>query len=87
MSELTKEKVAGWISDLIPFIKCPIIIASEGMLKDAATNKVITDYNPIPGEVISYDGMLGNISNIKILSFNEELKTLVHLYEIVEKEY
>lgn len=75
MSKLTKNEVASWIRNIIPYIENPAYLAPKGCLKDKQDIKA--------GAVIEYDSTLMP-TQPKIIEQQENLKALVELYKIAE---
>lgn len=75
MSKLTKNEVASWIRNIIPYIENPEYLAPKGCFKG--------QQDVHPGKVIEYDATLMPIQP-KIIEQQENLKALVELYKIVE---
>lgn len=76
MSKLTKEQVGIWITELIPFVKNPMLLSPKGCFKGEQEVK--------PGKIIEYDAALLP-REPKFLTQAENLKVLVELYKICEE--
>lgn len=76
MSKLTKNEVANWIRNIIPYIENPAYLAPKGCFKDF--QKVN------PGNVIEYDDCLMP-HQPQVLEQSENLKVLVELYINIEE--
>lgn len=77
MSKLTKNEVASWIRNIIPYIENPAILAPKGCLKG--------NQNASAGSVIEYDASLMP-TQPKIIEQQENLKALVELYKVVKDD-
>lgn len=75
MSELTKNEVASWIRNLIPYLENPVILAPKGCFKGTQ--------NVSAGSVIEYDASLLPTTP-KVLEQQENLKALVELYKNIQ---
>lgn len=74
MSELTKDEVAQWIRNLIPYLENPMVLAPKGCFQGQQEVK--------PGKVIEYDpSLMPNVP--QILNQEEKIKVLVELYKVV----
>lgn len=76
MSKLTKNEVANWIRNIIPYIENPAYLAPKGCFK--GSQKVN------PGDVIEYDACLMPHPP-QVLEQSENLKVLVNLYINIEE--
>ena len=74
MSELTKDEVAGWIRNLIPYLEKPAIIAPDGYWSKA-------EYDIRPGKIVEYGDSLSPSNAFAILEQTENIKALVALYK------
>lgn len=74
MSELTKDEVAGWIRNLVPYLEKPAIFTSEGVFKNE-------EYEIKAGRIIEYGDNLTPNNLLHILEQTENLKALVELYK------
>ena len=75
MSKLTKEEVAEWIRELVPYVKNPMALAPKGCIKE--------DVKAQPGKVIEYDSCLLP-REPQFICIAEELKALIDLYKDIE---
>lgn len=76
MSKLTKNEVASWIRNIIPYIENPVYLAPKGCFNKGTQNVSA-------GSVIEYDASLVPIAP-KVLEQQENLKALVELYKVAE---
>jgi len=76
MSKLTKNEVASWIRNIIPYIENPVYLAPKGCFKGTQDIKA--------GAVIEYDATLLPTAP-KVLEQQENLKALVELYKSIEE--
>lgn len=75
MSKITKNEVANWIRNIIPYIENPAYLAPKGCFKGKQDIKA--------GVVIEYDTTLMP-TQPKIIEQQENLKALIELYKIAE---
>lgn len=75
MSKLTKNEIASWIRNIIPYIENPVYLAPKGCFKGTQDIKA--------GAVIEYDATLMP-TQPKIIEQQENLKALVELYKVAE---
>lgn len=77
MSKITKDEVAGWIRNLIPYLEKPSIIAPEGFFdEDVIENKA--------GKIIEYGDNLTPTAAFSLLTQTENIKALIDLYKVSE---
>lgn len=76
MSELTKEEVAGWIRNLMPYLEKPAILAPEGYFDKK-------EYEVGVGKIIEYGDNLTPTGMFKVIEQTENLRMLVELYKSV----
>lgn len=74
MSELSKDEVARWIRNLIPYLETPMVLAPKGCFREPLEVKA--------GKVIEYDPSLMP-NTPQILNQEEKLKLLIELYKVV----
>lgn len=74
MSEITKDEVAGWIRNLIPYLEKPAIISPEGFWEK-------NEYDMKPGKIIEYGDNLSPSVAFVMFEQTENLKALVELYK------
>ena len=74
MSVITKEEVAEWIRELIPYLENPSVVAPEGYFEEGIKNE--------PGKIITYGDCLTPINGFTILEQTENIKALIDLYKI-----
>ncbi len=77
MSVLTKEEVAGWIRNLIPYLEKPMMLAPEGLFNE---DELIV----AAGKITRYGDNLTPSYNFTVLEQTENLKALVELYKVVQ---
>ena len=77
MSKLTKEEVASWIRNIIPYIENPAVLSPKGCFKG--------NIEVHPGTIIEYDASLMPTTP-KIIEQQENLKVLVELYKAITGE-
>lgn len=77
MSLLTKDEVASWIRNLIPYLENPIYLAPKGCFKDIQNSE--------PGAIIEYDAQLMPASP-KALTQTDNIKALIELYNALGNE-
>ncbi len=78
MSKLTKEEVAMWIRNLIPYLENPVKLAPVRFIKK--------DEEIAPGAIIPNSDTLCPSSSIQTLEQTENIKALVELYKVVSKD-
>lgn len=78
MNKLTKEEVAQWIRELVPYVKNPVQIAPKGCYPKDIT-KVY------PGKVLEYDACLMP-KEPEIVDVSKSLDSLISLYKYVEDQ-
>lgn len=76
MSKLTKDEVAQWIRNIIPYVENPIYLVPKTCLKG--------QINLQPGKIIEYDASLMPTVP-KIITQTENLKALIELYKACEE--
>ena len=76
MSKLTKEEVAGWIRNLVPYLEKPSILAPEGYFDKK-------EYEVGAGKIIEYGDNLTPTAVFKVLEQTENLRVLVELYKSI----
>lgn len=77
MSKITKDEVAGWIRNLIPYLEKPSIIAPEGYFdEDVIENEA--------GKIIEYGDNLSPTAAFSLLTQTENIKALIDLYKVSE---
>lgn len=77
MSKITKDEVAGWIRNLIPYLEKPSIIAPEGFFdEDVIENKA--------EKIIEYGDNLTPTAAFSLLTQTENIKVLIDLYKVSE---
>ena len=76
MSELTKEEVAGWIRNLVPYMEKPCIIAPEGYFDDDVLKLEA-------GKIVEYGDNLTPTSAFSLVTQTENIKVLVELYKSI----
>lgn len=74
MSELTKEEVASWIRNLIPYLEKPNILAPEGYFNEK-------EYQVGAGKIIEYGDNLSPTNSFIVLEQTENIKVLTDLYK------
>jgi len=77
MSRLTKDEVASWIRNIIPYIENPIYLAPKGCFSGSQDVQ--------PGKIIEYDAALMPYPP-KVIHQVESLKILVELYRSIEND-
>ncbi len=77
MSKLTKDEVASWIRNIIPYIENPIYFAPKGCFKGQQVVK--------PGAIIEYDAALMPHPP-QVINQAENLKNLIELYRSIEND-
>lgn len=71
MSCLTKDEIATWIRNLVPYLENPMVLAPKGCFSK--------NVQPSPGRIIEYDATL--MPNHPIpLTQTDNFKALVQLY-------
>ena len=79
MSKLTKDEVAAWIRNLVPYLEKPVTLAPKGLFdKD--------EIQLSPGTIIPYSDTLCPSSSIQTLEQTENIKALIELYKVVDKD-
>lgn len=79
MAELTKEEVAMWIRNLIPYLENPVTLAPKGLFdKD--------EIQLSPGGIIKYEDTLSPTYKFNQINQTENLKALIELYRAVGKD-
>lgn len=78
MSTLTKEEIAGWIRNLMPYLEKPVILAPEGYFDKK-------EYEVGAGKIIEYGDNLMPNGMFKVIEQTENLRVLVELYKSVEE--
>lgn len=76
MSKLTKEEVAQWIRNLVPYLETPAMIAPEGYFDE---DKLKIE----AGKIIEYGDNLSPSFVFTLLTQTENIKALVELYKVV----
>lgn len=76
MSRLTKNEVANYIRNLIPYLENPVILAPKGCFEGTQ--------NVSAGSVIEYEVSLLPTAP-KVLEQQENLKVLVELYKSIQE--
>lgn len=77
MKKITKDEVAGWIRNLIPYLEKPSIIAPEGYFdEDVIDNEA--------GKIIEYGDNLTPTAAFSLLTQTENIKALIDLYKVSE---
>lgn len=79
MSKLTKEEVATWIRNLIPYLEKPVILAPKGLFDK---DKIQLS----PGRIIEYEDTLSPTYKFNQINQMENLKALIELYKAVGKD-
>jgi len=78
MSELTKEEVAGWIRNLVPYMENPCVIAPEGYFDDDVLKLKA-------GQIIEYGDNLTPTAAFSLITQTENIRVLVDLYKSIGK--
>ena len=79
MSKLTKEEVAMWVRNLIPYLENPVILAPKGLFDKDETQLS-------PGRIIEYEDTLSPTYKLNQINQTENLKALIELYRAVDKD-
>lgn len=77
MSKITKNEVANWIRNLVPYLEKPIYLAPKGCFKGQQDVK--------PGKIIEYDAALMPQAP-QVINQTENLKALIELYRSVDDD-
>lgn len=79
MSKLTKDEVATWIRNLVPYLENPVILAPKGLFdKD--------EIQLSPGAIIEHGDELTLTHTCNLITQTENIKALVELYKVVDKD-
>lgn len=79
MSKLTKEEVAMWIRNLIPYLENPVTLAPKGLFGKG-------EIQFSPGGIIEFEDILSPTYKFNQINQTENLKALVELYKVVDKD-
>lgn len=79
MSNLTKEEVAMWIRNLIPYLENPVILAPKGLFGKG-------EIQLHPGAIIEHGDDLNPTHTCNLITQTENIKALVELYKAVDKD-
>jgi hypothetical protein len=79
MSILTKEEVAGWIRNLVPYMENPCVITPEGYFDDDVLKLKA-------GQIIEYGDNLSPTSAFSLITQTENIRVLVDLYKSIGGE-
>lgn len=77
MSKLTKDEVAQWIRNIIPYVENPLYLAPKGCFKGEQEVR--------PGKIIEYDAALMPYPP-SVITQTENLKILVELYKVCKED-
>lgn len=77
MSKLTKDEVAQWIRNIIPYVENPIYLAPKGCWRG--------QINIQPGQIIEYDASLMPTVP-QVITQTENLKALIELYKACKED-